>query len=189
MILLLFPLPLHAGYYELGFAGTYRKLHLPSETRNDSFDSTVSYTASLAYYFAEMAALEVNYTKGQSERFIPSSTVDSRTTFDFSLIGMDLILTFAERTAPFVPYIKAGVAFITEKKVTYQFTDHTNPSASGGDTVPFDSVYVPSVGFGLKTRLTETISFKIGLEAWTSDKLGTNEHWDMAGRAGISWFF
>lgn len=189
MFLFMFPLPVQAGYYELGFAGTYRKLHLPSETSSDSFDSTTSYTASIAYYFAEMAALELNYTKGQSERFVPSEIADSRTLFDFSLVGLDLIFTFAERSAPFVPYIKTGIAFITEKEVTYEFTDHNNPAGSRSATVPFDSVFVPSVGFGLKTRITETVSFKIGMEAWTSDKLGNDEHWDMAGRAGISWFF
>lgn len=172
-----------AGYYEFGLSGNYRKLYLPSQTTRESFDSTVSFTGSFAYYFAEMAAAELSYTRGQSERFIPSSTSDSRTTYDFELIGLDLVLTFADRKAPFIPYLKAGVAYFAKKDVTYEYS---NPAYQ--ETVALDPTFVPSVGIGMKIRITERLSFKIGLEAWTSDSLDKDPRWDMAGRAGISWF-
>ncbi|MEM7646774.1 MAG: outer membrane beta-barrel protein, partial [Pseudomonadota bacterium] len=151
--------------------------------------STISYTASLAYYFAEMAAMELNYTKGQSERFVPSTAVDSRTLYDFSLIGLDLVLTFADRKDPFIPYIKMGLGYFAEKEVTYEFTDNGTGTVTIDRAQLDDNTFVPSVGFGLKIRLTKTMAFKFGIEAWTSDSLDTDPRWDWAGRAGISWFF
>lgn len=176
-----------AGYYELGFSGNYRKLYLPTDTTRESFDATVSYTASIAYYFAEMAALELNYTKGQSERFVPSSAVDSRTLYNFSLIGFDLIFTFAERKDPFIPYLKLGVAYFAEKEVIYEFTDN-NTSSFSSETVLLDPTLVPSLGLGLKFRITKTMAIKFGVEAWTSESLNDDPQWDWAGRAGVSWF-
>ena len=130
-----------------------------------------------------MAAMELSYTKGQSERFVPSPTADSRTTYDFDLAGLDLVLTLADRKAAFIPYVKAGVAYFLKKEVTYEFTGQ-NP-----DTVTLpDQTWVPSLGFGLKVRLTDRLSFKIGMEAWTSDALHNDPNWDIAGRAGVSWF-
>ena len=182
LLILLTPLSSFAGYYELGFAGNYRKLYLPTDTARESFDATISLTGSFAYYFAEMAAMELSYTKGESERFVPSTNGDSRTIYDFDLIGLDLVLSLADRKASFIPYVKAGVAYFSKKEVTYEFTGF--PS----ETVPLDPTFVPSAGFGMKIRLTERLSFKIGLEIWTSDSIDNDPRWDMAGRAGISWF-
>ncbi len=187
-ILVLLPTLSHAGYYELGFSGNYRKLYLPSDTNRESFDATVSYTGSFAYYFAEMAAAELSFTKGQSERFVPSAAADSRTIYDFNLIGLDIVLTFAERKADFIPYFKFGVAYFAKKEVTYEFIDNSGALVPGSGTESLPATFVPSLGFGLKVRLTKYMSFKIGLEAWTSDALNTEPRWDIAGRAGISWF-
>ncbi len=186
-LIVFFTLHSYAGYFEIGFSGNYRKLNLPSQTQADSYDATTSYTGSLAYYFAEMAAAELNYTKGQSERFVPGATADSRTTYDFSLIGLDLIFTFAERKDPFIPYIKLGAAYFAQKDVTYEYTEHAS-GLTRSERVELDPTFVPSLGFGLKIRLTRTMAIKLGMEAWTSDSLDKDPHWDIAARAGISWF-
>jgi hypothetical protein len=189
LLSLFLPFTLHAGYFELGLSGNYRKLNLPSETPRDAFDTTTSFSGSFAYYFAEMAAVEFNYTKGQSERYVTSTTADSRTTYDFTLAGMDLVLTFADRKAAFIPYLKAGLAYFIDKKVTYEFVDNTTPTSSRPpETVPLDPTLVPSVGIGLKVRLSERLSFKFGMEAWTNNSIDKDPVWDVAGRAGISWF-
>lgn len=188
ILFLLGPVSLQAGYYELGFSGNYRKLYLPSDTTRESFDSTVAYTASVAYYFAEMAALELNYTNGQSERFVPSPNTDSRTLYDFTLVGFDLIFSFAKRNEAFVPYVKAGVAYFANKDITYEFVDNINPLNSRTAQVNLGAAIVPSLGFGMRFRLTETLALKLGLEAWTSDSIESDPRWDIAGRAGISWF-
>ena len=122
-------------------------------------------------------------SSGKSERFVPSQIADSRTTYDYSLIGLDLILTFADRQAPFVPYLKGGIAYFYQKEVTYEFT------GQAPDTVTLPQTFVPSVGFGLKIRLTQTMALKVGMEAWTSALENNSERWDYAGRGGVSWFF
>jgi hypothetical protein len=183
------PLDVGAAYYELGFSGNYRKLYLPSDTNREAFDATVAYTASIAYYFAEMAAVELNYTKGQSERYVPSPIADSRTLYDFSLIGLDLIFSFADRSAPFVPYVKAGVAYFANKDVTYEFIDNNNSLNNRRDQLNLGTAFVPSLGFGMRFRLTQTMAIKLGMEAWSSDSIERRPTWDVAGRAGISWFF
>ncbi len=182
-----YPLVSFAGYFEIGFSGNYRKLYLPSDTTRESFDSTVSYTGSLAYYFAEMAALELSFTKGQSERFIPSPSADSRTIYDFNLIGLDMVFTLADRKDTFVPYVKAGAAYFAKKDVTYEFTNNSNGTVES-DTVEFPETWVPSLGLGFKVRITEYMSFRLGMETWTSDSLDKDPRWDIAGRAGISYF-
>jgi hypothetical protein len=187
VLLLFFSVGAHAGYFELGVSGNYRKLNLPTQSQEPSYDTTTSFTGSFAYYFAEMAAMELNYTKGQSERFVPGITADSRTTYDFSLVGLDLIFTFAKRKEPFIPYVKLGAAYFAEKDVTYEYTIHSDGSTRS-ESVELDPTFVPSAGFGLKIRLTRTMALKFGLEAWTSDSLDKDPRWDVAARAGISWF-
>lgn len=186
--LYLFSLPSQAGFFELGVSTTYRKINLPRDAGDDAFDESYAFTASGAYYFAEMAALELSLTKGKAERFVPSTDSSSvRTTHNYSIAGMDLIFTFAKRTDPFVPYTKVGVAYFIDKYIDYQFTDSIGNVTP--DRVNLDSNFVPSFGFGLRIRLTQSMAFKIGMEAWTSDSLGSNPQFDIAGKAGVSWLF
>jgi hypothetical protein len=184
LIFLALPAITQAGYFEVGFAGNYRKLYLPTDSEREAFDATVSYTGSFAYYFAEMAAAELSFTSGQSERFVPSMTSDSRTIYDFELIGFDLVFTFADRKAPFIPYLKAGIAYFSKKEVTTEFSAFP----ADNETRTLEPTFVPSLGFGMKLRMTDTLAFRIGVEAWSSEGLDNDPRWDVAGRAGISWF-
>ena len=177
-----------AGFFELGVSTNYRRINLPRDGSDSAFDESYAFTASGSYYFAEMAALQLSLTKGQSERFVPSANATSvRTTHNYSIAGLDLILTFAKRNEPFVPYIKFGVAYFLDKYIDYEFDDGTNPIST--DRVRLDSNFVPSFGFGLRVRLTQAMALRLGLEAWTSDSLGSDPKFDIAGKAGISWLF
>lgn len=187
LLLVLAPCFAHAGYYEIGLSGNYRKLNLPTNTGRESFDATTSFTGSFSYYFAEMAAAELSYTQGQSERFIPSTTADSRTLYDFALVGFDIVFTFAERKDPFIPYLKAGVAYFAKKEVTYEYIDNVT-LGNNANTESLPKTFVPSVGMGIKLKLSNTFAIKIGIEGWTSDSIDKDPRWDLAGRAGISWF-
>lgn len=177
----------YAGYFELGLSGNYRKIYLPSDTKQEAFDETQALTMSLAYYFLEMTAIEFGLTKGNSERFIPGSTADVRTTYTYSLVGSDFIFTFAQRTEPFIPYVKVGVGYFIEKEVAYEYDTHSG--APQITTVPLRNTLVPSAGLGFRTRITNTLALKIGLEAWSSDALANRPKVDWAGKAGVSWFF
>lgn len=188
LTLLFVSTPSYAGFFELGVSTTYRKINLPRDGGDDAFDESYSLTASGAYYFAEMAALELSLTKGKAERFVPSTDSSNvRTTHNYSIAGLDLIFTFAKRSDPFVPYVKVGVAYFIDKYIDYQFTDNVGNVTPS--RVDLDSNFVPSFGFGLRIRLTKSMAFKIGVEAWTSDSLGSNPQFDIAGKAGVSWLF
>ncbi len=175
-------------YYEVGLSGNYRKVYLTElGTTQRAFDESSAYTASFAYYFREMTAIEFSYSQGKNTRFIPSSTITSTTTHRYSLIGTDLVFTFGKRSDTFIPYIKAGVAYFDRKSIDYEYINNGVPELP--QTVEINSTVVPSAGFGMQFRLTQRLSFKAGLEFWTSGAINKDiKDFDWAARMGISWF-
>ena len=175
-------------YFELGLAGNYRKVYLTEVGSTDrAYDENAAYTASFAYYFREMTALEFSYSQGKNTRFIPSPTITSTTTHRYNLIGVDLLFTFGKRTDQFIPYIKAGVAYFDKKSIDYEYVQ--NGIVISSQTVDLDSIVVPSAGFGMQYRLTQRLAFKAGLEFWTSGPVNRDvKDFDWAARIGISWF-
>ena len=175
-------------YYEVGLSGNYRKVYLTElGTTERAYDENAAYTASFAYYFREMTAIEFSYSQGKNTRYIPSSTITSTTTHRYSLIGADLVFTFGKRTDTFIPYIKAGVAYFDRKSIDYEYINNGVPEVP--QTVEINSTVVPSAGFGMQFRLTQRLSFKAGLEFWTSGAINKDiEDFDWAARMGISWF-
>ncbi len=175
-------------YYEVGLSGNYRKTYLTElGTTERAYDENAAYTASFAYYFREMTAIEFSYSQGKNTRFIPSSTITSTTTHRYSLFGVDLVFTFGKRSDTFIPYIKAGVAYFDKKSIDYEYVNNGVPEAP--QTVEINSTVVPSAGFGMQFRLTQRLSFKAGLEFWTSGAINKDvKDFDWAARMGISWF-
>lgn len=175
-------------YFEIGLSGNYRKTFLTElGTTQRAYDENAAYTASFAYYFREMTALEFSYSQGKNTRFIPSSTITSTTTHRYSLFGADLVFTFGKRSDTFIPYIKAGVAYFDKKSIDYEYVNNGTPELP--QTVEINSTVVPSAGFGMQFRLTQRLSFKAGLEFWTSGAINKDvKDFDWAARMGISWF-
>jgi hypothetical protein len=175
-------------YFEVGLSGNYRKTYLTElGTTERAYDENAAYTASFAYYFREMTAIEFSYSQGKNTRFIPSSTITSTTTHRYSLYGADLVFTFGKRSDTFIPYIKAGVAYFAKKSIDYEYVNNGTPEEP--QTVEINSTVVPSAGFGMQFRLTQRLSFKAGLEFWTSGAINKDvEDFDWAARMGISWF-
>ena len=175
-------------YYEIGLSGNYRKTFLTElGTTQRAYDENAAYTATFAYYFREMTAIEFSYSQGKNTRFIPSSTITSTTTHRYSLIGVDLVFTFGKRSDTFIPYIKAGVAYFDKKSIDYEYVNNGIPEQP--QTVEINSTVVPSAGFGMQFRLTQRLSFKAGLEFWTSGAINKDvKDFDWAARMGIPWF-
>jgi hypothetical protein len=177
-------------YFELGASGNYRKVFL-TDTSTDvrAFDESSAYVASLAYYFREMTAFELSYSQGTNTRHIPSSTITSTTRHKYTLYGADLIFTFGTRADQWIPYIKAGVAYFDRKSISYEYIDNGTGLPLLTEPVELKSTLVPSGGFGMQVRISNRVSFKFGVDIWTSGainkKLGD---FDWAGRVGASWF-
>lgn len=176
LALILFPCLGKAGFIELSLLGNYKK----NKVDANSFEESRFGTASIAYYFWMMSAIELSYTRGDRKSVVTPTepgfdTVT--TTYDIMVIGADLVIAFAGRDSVIQPFIKGGAAYF-EQRVTQKIGD--NPSTS----VKQDPITVPSAGAGFKIRITQTFSFKGSYETW-GKKIDDNN----AARAGISWVF
>lgn len=173
----------HAGVWEVGASGSYRRQNIDV----DAVDEAQSVTGSLSYYLDEASALELSYTDGASKRSIaPDAQNGHITTTTYKSLGLDFIYTLGQGQTR--PYVKAGGQYILEKKIVDQYTNNTgNYQPRTEQSTP---ALVPSVGVGFKVGLTAGLSIKMGIDAWTSDGLSVQPvKIDYAGRAGLSWMF
>jgi Outer membrane protein beta-barrel domain len=178
---LLIPSLAQAGFIELSATGNYRI----SRIDEDNYQEMVSYTGSVSYYFWELSALELSYTEG-IQVVVLKIPGDNKTTTStkFSLAGLDLVLTLADKQSAFQPYIKVGGAYLT-KRIEREVEGIPN----GNDSIDAPSGAVPSAGLGFKVKLTNQMSIKVGVDAWTSPLDRDPVTIDYAGRAGMSWLF
>ncbi len=179
MISLSFSSLAQAGVFEIGASGNYRISRLDE----DNYSEMVSYTGTISYYFWEMSALELSYTQGTqiTVMLIPGDNKTTTTT-GFQMGGADLVLTLADKQSLFQPYVKLGGAYLRKEMVREIET-------LGKDRLPTSEGIVPSAGVGFKIRLTNALSLKAGVDAWTSPPSQDRTTIDYAARAGISWMF
>lgn len=174
-------IPAWAGFMELGGSVNYRS----SRYDSDNFVESLTYTASVSYYFWETSALELNYTTGTSKQVSKGATpTDPKFTVEdnIDMTSLDLVLSFAERQAPFRPYVKLGAGYLVKERFR-------KVNDSPRERISEQSGIVPSGGLGLSVNITKTFSIKLGLDAWTSPMNEKPVVVDYAGRAGLSWIF
>lgn len=175
--------PAFAGYVELGASANYKFSGFDADNSIES----ISYTASYAYYFMENCAMELSYTSGYSKQMARASETDPRyiTTANIDLLALDLILTMGTREDLFQPYIKMGAGYL-KKELFFKVDDGPTRRTSSSEGV------VPSAGIGMKVGVTNSVSIKLGVDAWTSPLSGDKNEpviVDYVGRAGLSWMF
>ncbi len=172
----------NAGYLELGASANYRS----SRFNEFNYVEGLTYTTSFSYYFWEMCAWELNYTWGYSKQVSRGNmAIDPKDTIEdnIQLISLDLVLSFAERSALFRPYVKVGGGYLKKERFRQINSDNV-------EHIETREGMVPSGGVGFSLGLTKELSIKFGLDAWTSP-LKNREPLivDYAGRAGVSWMF
>lgn len=175
-------LPAFAGFIELGGSVNYRS---SGYDKNNYIDS-LTYTASLSYYFWEMCAWELNYTFGTSNQSTKGPNIgDTKTVIsdNIDMTSLDLVMTLAERQAPFRPYVKAGAGYLVKER----FRKNDNDAR---ERLSKQFGVVPSGGVGLSFNITKDFSIKLGVDAWTSPMNQKSPLVvDYAGRAGVSFMF
>lgn len=175
-----------AGFFEIGASGSYKRTNIDV----DAYDESFSLTGSIAYYLTESSALEASYTDGSSKRVISQDVPNGHVTeLNYKSAGLDFVYTFGGKDAFIKPYLKAGVAYIIQKRIVdqYRLADGTLFPANTLEDTPG---FVPSAGLGIRIGLTDTLSLKVGVDGWTSAPLNTPPvTFDWFGRAGLSWFF
>lgn len=173
-----------AGVWEIGASGSYRKQNIDV----GAVDEAQSLTGSISYYLDDASALELSYTDGKSRRQIDSGTVFHKTTVNYRSVGLDFIYTIGKRESQIRPYFKIGAQYIMTKQLVDQYIQNGVAFAPTGSDEN-DSL-VPSAGVGFKIGLTETLSFKAGIDAWSSRPLNkTPFDIDYAARVGLGWMF
>jgi outer membrane protein W len=172
----------HAGFVEVGASANYRS----SKYNPTNYVEGLTYTTSVSYYFWDMCAWELNYTWGYSKQVSQGNVkTDPKDTIEdnIQLISLDLVLSFAERTDMFRPYVKIGGGYLKKERFRQINDDNV-------DKIETKEGLVPSGGLGFSLGITKELSIKFGLDAWTSP-LKKKEPLvvDYAGRAGVSWMF
>lgn len=169
---------------EIGVSGNYRRTHID----NKSHDLYHAWSGSISYYLNEASAIELTYSSGENRRSLSSGDPNGHLTrLSYSLIGIDFVYTFGERSSVFRPYVKAGTNYIIQKKISDQFWD------AAGNPFPESSAeeqpgFVPSLGLGFRLLLTNRLSLRFGADAWISrtDSTSTSNLVDHAFRLGLS---
>ena len=176
----------HAGFVEIGASGSMRK----STIDQNSYDQTQAITASVTYYFDESSAVELSYTNGASKRaFAENLPFGQVTSLFYSLIGLDMIYTFGPKENAFRPYLKGGANYILEKRIVQQARD-SNGIWESANVIPSTPALVPSLGAGVRIGLTQNLSLKVGIDAWTSGPVSQRPlTLDYAGRIGLALMF
>lgn len=172
-----------AGIFEVGSSASYRR----SNIGENAYDESRSVTGSVSYYLNEASAIELSYTYGENKRSVSENEANGHTASMFySTMGLDFVYTIGSREAFLRPYVKAGANYILQKRLVDQYRGPDGTLFSPTITED-DPGLVPSAGVGFRLALTQSLSLKVGVDAWTSRP--TNREpvtVDYAARAGLS---
>jgi hypothetical protein len=173
-------MPAHAGIMELSASYSVRN----SSIDENNYTKNESWSGSFAWYFLELSAIELSYTKGLAEQNLKSTTDTNPTKYyaDFEMYGADLVITLAKKDSFLQPFVRGGMANIRKKF----YKEYQGTITAYGD--PINEV-VPSYGAGLKLFITKTFSIKGSYDRWKSGSNDDKEIWDDAIKGGISWYF
>jgi hypothetical protein len=179
------PNPARAGVVELSATASYRKTNY-DPTTNDAMETG---TGSIGYYFWDLSAVELSYTRGAATQATP----DYNAYQDFTAYGLDLLITMANQQSMLKPYVKFGAQYQI-KNVRYYFpgVPSVNILTQG---------IAPTGGLGFKLMFTQQLAFKFGFDISTSPLFfytrtppmpaGQDDPvtYDVAATAGLSFLF
>lgn len=173
----LIPFRVQALLTEIGLSYSYQQ---KTFNENNSYQ-TDSKTASISFYFLERFALETNYT----DSFYESQEFDgySKRTIQQSstIIGADLVWMLADNKSMFQPYIKGGTGYITKKKtIKYENADAFD--------IPTKNGWAPGYGAGLKIKIGERFSVKLGYDVWRTPLDDGSASDDSSFKAGLTMY-
>lgn len=175
--LFFFQMAAHALTTELGLSYSFSKKNFNA----NNYYQSESKSASLSFYLLEKIALELSYTESfyeNQENDVTSARVIQQTT---NITGADLIFVLTDQRSDFQPYIKGGGAYIQKKAVI----KYQNANAY---EIPTKDGIAPSYGVGLKYKLTEKFSVRLGYDIWKTPMDDGTKTEDTAFKAGLSWY-
>ena len=138
-------------------------------------------SASLSFYVFEKIALELSYTESFYENQENDATSQRVIQQTSNVTGADLIFILTDQRSDFQPYLKGGAAYIQKKAVI----KYQNANAY---EIPTKDGVAPSYGIGLKYKLSERFSIRLGYDIWKTPMDDGTKTEDTAFKAGLSWF-
>ncbi len=176
-VLLLLSSFAQAGIFEISATGNYRKTYYDS-THSTAMESG---TFGLAYYFWELSALELSFTRGDANQVAPEYTAYQT----FTAYGVDFLVTMANRESVIKPYLKAGASYIV-KSLRY-----FDPVLGGTSSVNSQGI-APTAGIGFKIMIGQQFAIKTGVDVSSSPLPGDDRNpvtYDFSANAGVSFLF
>lgn len=176
-ILLLAQVAAQAMTTEIGLSYSFSKKNFNAT----NYYQSESKSASLSFYLFEKIALELSYTESFYENQENDTTSQRVIQQTSNIAGSDLIFILTDQRSDFQPYIKGGAAYISKKAlIKYQ-----NANAY---EIPTKDGVAPSYGVGLKYKLTERFSIRLGYDIWKTPMDDGTKTEDTAFKAGLNWF-
>jgi hypothetical protein len=183
LLLVAFTSPAYAGFIELSATGNYRRTNIADDVKDENFSATGSF----AYLFDAQSALELSYTKGEQRSEVGASSGNSQIILvNYAMAGLDFIYTLGDENSTLRPYIKMGGMYIIEKQRQTYYVFSPGQRVYSTE----EPALVPSAGLGARLKISQHLSLKFGVDAWTSKSVSKeNVKVDHSSRVGLSWMF
>jgi hypothetical protein len=189
-----------AGYFELSANGSYYKYN-NGQTFGEQNTTTVQRVgAGLGYNFFGNAQIEFKYTRSRNlDKYTQLALGDVgriyriQRTSEINNFGLNLVLEFANRRAPFRPYITGGLGYMIRKSDT-QGTYEDSVLLDGQKPLDFSkedpiSSISADGGIGFKLFIADRVAFEASFNVFATD-LDKSEvflHYSAAG--GLRYIF
>ena len=161
---------------ELGLNYGYQKKYFDA----NNYYQTETKSASVSFYLLSRIIFELSYTDSvyeSQEKDSYGSRVVQQTS---NITGGDLIFILTSQQDEFQPYLKAGAAYIHKKAlIKYENTD--------AYTVPTKDGVAPSYGAGLKFKIHDSLSVRIGYDIYQTPQDNGTKSDDSNFKVGLSW--
>lgn len=167
----------HAGYFEISGNGSYYKYN-NGKTMGEQNNTTVQrYGAGLAYNFFGNASLEFKFTNSKNLDRYTQATADEiyriKRTTEFKNFGLNLVIEFANRKAPFRPFVTGGLGYMIRKASLEGTTE--DAVLPNGQTVlafnqePITKSISADAGIGFKLFLADRLAFEGSFNVFATD--------------------
>ena len=170
--------PAFAGFFEISANGSYFKYNNGLIGGEPSTTTITRFGGGIGYRLLANTSIEINYSESRNkDNFAQDIEGDSQKRFinkdtQVQNLSLDLVLNFADRRAPFRPYIKGGVGYmirntkLSGKEIDKDFGTETKLNFVKQPQLESASA---EVGVGTKIMLDESLALDLGASAYFSD--------------------
>lgn len=187
----------HAGYFELSGNGSYYKQN-NGKTLGEQNNTTVQRIGGgIGYNFFGNASLEFKYTSSKNidkyTQVTDSAIYRIKRTSQFKNYGVNIVLDFADRKAPFRPFVTGGLGYMIRKSETAGTVEDI-VLLNGQNTLSFTpEAEVKSIsadaGIGFKLFMADRLAFEGTFNVFATDLDQSEVFLHYSAAAGLKFLF